>query len=92
MEITSRTSLQVRLEFCLETVIQIQDALIQSEAEDYLNSGFDQLRQVLDNMGDLSLTEADLARIEKVTNQLLGDLKSVLAADSLRAVTDQPIN
>ena len=92
MEVTPRTSLQLRLEFCLETVIQVQDALIQSESETYLSSGFDQLRKVLDKMNELNLTEEDLDRIEKVTNQLLGDLKALLAAESIPAAADQPIN
>lgn len=80
--------LQTRLRSCLQTIIELEPTIAQTEIGPKMLVEFEVLKKFLENMDKLSLTEADVERVENSTNIFLQELCiTVKAEDYLETET-----
>ena len=72
--------LQTRLRSCLQTIIDLEPSIAQTEIGAKMLVEFEILKKFLKDMDKLSLTEADVERVENSTNVFLQELSMPVSA------------
>lgn len=70
--------LNSRLRNCLQTILELEDALDQTHLGPALHNEFTVLKQVAKRLADVALEEPDVCRIEAATGRFLAELKETL--------------
>lgn len=68
---------QLRLSSCIQTIMDVHASLCRNQFDPELLQRFEKLEQSLHLMGGDWISEADIKRVEEVTNTLLGELQPV---------------
>ncbi len=93
MELSRTASrLQLRLSSCLETVLEIQRILDDSELVLQLEVQATDLRALLENVDSLPVAEYEVSKLESATNRLLEVLKPVLDLTGEKLQPGQVLN
>ena len=66
--------LQTRLRSCLQTIIELEPTIAQTEVGPKMLTEFETLKKFLKDLDKLCLTEADVERVENSTNVFLQEL------------------
>lgn len=66
--------LQSRLRSCLQTVLELEPCISETDIGSKMLNEFEILKKFLKELDKLHLTEADVARVEKSTNIFLEEL------------------
>ena len=74
MTFMNNSLLQTRLRSCLQTIIELEPTIAQTEIGPKMLVEFEILKKFLKDMDKLSLTEADVERVENSTNVFLQEL------------------
>lgn len=67
-----------RLRNCLNTILELEEALQRSANGDILREEFATLKRVLETLDSIAFMEEDVARIEQATIQFLEEIKKPL--------------
>lgn len=74
-----RSTLQVRLLNCLQTIIEMEEKLSAVEGGVNLASEFQVLQSVMDRIDELEILEEDVQRVEAATGNFLKELAGPLS-------------
>lgn len=66
--------LKTRLRSCLQTILELEPCLANTDAGVKMRKEFEALKSFLQELDQLNLTEADVARVETSTNTFLEEL------------------
>ncbi|MBQ4133394.1 MAG: hypothetical protein IJD04_06665 [Desulfovibrionaceae bacterium] len=66
--------LKTRLRSCLQTILELEPCLVQTEVGPKMQKEFDALKRFLLELEHLSLTEEDVERVEISTNIFLEEI------------------
>jgi hypothetical protein len=75
--------LHLRLKSCIQTVVDIHQALDSARLVPDLTQRFAELKDLLLKLDPAAIREEDVARVESATNHLLGELKPLLKISGL---------
>ena len=84
--------LHLRLNSCLEAVLQAQEVIDESGLVPDLADQFIDLKAMLLDYEATDLAEQEVAQVEEATNRLLGFLKPFLELTGAEMETDQVLN
>ncbi len=66
--------LKTRLRSCLQTILELEPCIVQTDAGPRMQKEFDALKKFLQELDQLNLTEEDVERVENSTNIFLEEL------------------
>ena len=90
MELNIRPkSLHLRLQSCIQTVLEVHQALDTSQLVPELTDRFLELKQTLLDLDAAVIEEDDVKRVEAATNRLLGELKPLLEIRGLDKLSQE---
>ncbi len=93
MELSHTDSiLHLRLNSCLETVLEFQRVLSRSSLAPELDGRFSELMDLVSGLDSSAMAEKEVAEVESATNDLLGVMKPFLDLTETNGVTDQVLN
>ena len=93
MELSHTDSiLHLRLNSCLETVLEFQRVLSRSSLAPELDGRFSELMDLVSGLDSSAMAEKEVAEVESATNDLLGVMKPFLDLTETNGVADQVLN
>ena len=66
--------LKIRLQSCLQTILELEPCLVQTRLGPKIQKEFAALKEFLGELDKLDLTEEDVERVESSTNVFLGEI------------------
>ena len=77
MPIESKSRYRLRIENCIGTIIDVYEAVSVSFGNNEIQQQFESLKDAVGNLDMDLVREGDVLMVEKATNILLGEFKSV---------------
>lgn len=71
--------LQLRLKNCLQTILELEPDLRALSVQEKFHEELKLIRNYLDRLEDMSLSEEEVTRLERATETFLGELRLPLA-------------
>jgi len=84
--------LHLRLKSCVQTVLEVHQALTTSQLVPDLEARFKELRDVLSLLDSAAVGEEEVRRVERATNFLLSELKPLTRLKGLDRLTSNPVH
>ena len=84
--------LHLRLNSCLETILEFQRVLSHSSLAWELDGRFSDLMDLVSGLDSSAMAEKEVAEVERATNSLLGTMKIFLDLTEALEDTDQVLN
>jgi ABC-type transporter Mla MlaB component len=78
MSIRGEVLLNSRLRNCLLTILELEGSLVHTELGPLLSPEFDTLKQVIQRLEIMHISEDDVCRIETATARFLEELKETI--------------
>ena len=71
---------QARLQFCLQTILELEPQLAELELDEELQADFRELKELMHRVRRRELNEDEVVRVEEATTVFLEELQDILGS------------